>query len=265
METKAKHCKNHRNTFYSEHKGSSSTDYSQAGWLNTAVQPYPDLPWGEIGQTTHLQTVHRGTAWQSGWFWGAHTSTLRTGALALVYSAAEYAAPAWCRSTHVKKNLDVTLNDTMRIVNGCLRPTPVKYLLVLSGIAPPALRREYHTSMLVNKALLDNSHLLHARIATAQNLAANAYIRSRRPFSRQAASLANSNFNLMEQWKHDWQETIKPAQLTILPGTNIPPGADLPRRELVTLNRLRTGVGRFGANMYRWGLRPSAGLPVRRP
>ena len=35
--------------------------------------------------------------------WGAHPSTLRTGALALVYSAAEYAAPAWCRSTHVKK------------------------------------------------------------------------------------------------------------------------------------------------------------------
>ena len=35
--------------------------------------------------------------------WGAYTSTLRTGALALVYSAAEYAAPAWCRSTHVKK------------------------------------------------------------------------------------------------------------------------------------------------------------------
>ena len=29
--------------------------------------------------------------------WGACTSTLRTGALALVYSAAEYAAPAWSR------------------------------------------------------------------------------------------------------------------------------------------------------------------------
>ena len=99
--------------------------------------------------------------------WGAYTSTLRTGALALVYSAAEYAAPAWCRSTHVKK-LDVTLNDTMRIVNGCLRPTPVKYLPVLSGIAPPALRRERHTAKLVKKALLDTSHLLHARITTAQ-------------------------------------------------------------------------------------------------
>ena len=62
----------------------------------------------------------------------------------------------------------------------------------------------------------------------------------------------------MEQWKHDWQETTKPAQFTIPLGINIPPGADLPRREWVTLNRLRTGVGRFGASMYRWGLSPSA-------
>ena len=96
----------------------------------------------------------------------------------------------------------------MRIVNGCLRPTPVKYLPVLSGIAPPALRREHHTSSLIKKALLNTSHLLHARIlATAQNLSRQR-LRSRRPFSRQAASLANSSFNLMEQWKHDWQQTI---------------------------------------------------------
>ena len=70
-----------------------------------------------------------------------------------------------------KEQLDVTLNDTMRIVNGYLRPTLLTYLPVLSGIAPPALRREHHTSMLIKKALLNTSHhLLHARIATAQNL-----------------------------------------------------------------------------------------------
>ena len=102
----------------------------------------------------------------------------------------------------------------MRIVNGCLGPTPVKYFPVFWGIAPPALRKElHHTSMLVKKALLDTSYLLHARIATAQNHGRQR-LRSRRPFSRQAASLANSNFNLMEQWKHDWQEKIKPVQLT---------------------------------------------------
>ena len=66
METKAEFCKNHRNALYPEHKGSSPTAYSQAGWLNIAVQPHPDLPGGEDGQTTHLQTAYWGTAWQSG-------------------------------------------------------------------------------------------------------------------------------------------------------------------------------------------------------
>ncbi len=76
--------------------------------------------------------------------WGTSTSTLRTSALALVYCAAEYASPAWCRCSHVKK-LDVTLNDTMRLITGCLRPTPTEFLSVLSGIAPAPLRREHHT------------------------------------------------------------------------------------------------------------------------
>ena len=44
--------------------------------------------------------------------WRAYTSTLRTGALALIYSAAEYASPVWCRSTHTKK-LGVALHDSM--------------------------------------------------------------------------------------------------------------------------------------------------------
>ncbi|XP_072169950.1 uncharacterized protein [Diadema setosum] len=72
--------------------------------------------------------------------WGANTSTLRTRALALVYSAAEYAASAWCRSVHTHK-LDTTLNETLRIITGCLRPTPSELLPVLAGIAPAALRR----------------------------------------------------------------------------------------------------------------------------
>ena len=105
--------------------------------------------------------------------------------------------------------MDVTLNDTMRIVNACyLLPTPVKYLPVLSGIAPPALRREHHTSMLIKKALLNTSHLYMPALQQPKTSAANAYALVDVPFSPQAASLANSNFNLMEQWKHDWQETI---------------------------------------------------------
>ena len=47
-------------------------------------------------------------------------------------------------------------------------------------------------------------------------------------------------------------------QLTIAPGTKIPPGAELPRKEWVILNRFRCGVGRFAANMHFWGLKLSA-------
>ena len=90
----------------------------------------------------HLESLHAKVSSRNnlirrlaGSSWGASPSTLRTGALALVYSAAEYAAPLWCRSSHTKK-LDTTLNDTLRIITGCLKPTPSEFLPVLSGIAP---------------------------------------------------------------------------------------------------------------------------------
>ena len=54
--------------------------------------------------------------------WGATPTTLRSSALALCYSAAEYACPVWERSTHAKK-LDATLNETCRMITGCLKPT----------------------------------------------------------------------------------------------------------------------------------------------
>ena len=72
--------------------------------------------------------------------WGAGAKTLRTAALSLVYSTAEYCAPVWCRSAHTRL-IDSVLNDALRIVTGCLRPTPTDYLPVLAGIQPAELRR----------------------------------------------------------------------------------------------------------------------------
>jgi len=92
--------------------------------------------------------------------WGANTPVPRTLALGLVYSAAEYAAPAWCRSTHTKK-LDVALNDTSRIISGYLKPTAREFLPVLSGIPPAHLRREYSTFKLALQTQLKTNHALH--------------------------------------------------------------------------------------------------------
>ena len=55
--------------------------------------------------------------------WGAGAKTLRIAALSLVYSTAEYCAAVWCRSAHTHL-IDNILNDALRIVTGCLRPTP---------------------------------------------------------------------------------------------------------------------------------------------
>jgi len=48
--------------------------------------------------------------------WGAQPHVLRTLALILCFSTAEYAAPVWTNSAH--------MSEIVRIVSGCLKPTP---------------------------------------------------------------------------------------------------------------------------------------------
>ena len=72
--------------------------------------------------------------------WGAGTKTLLISAPSLVYLTAEYCVPVWCHST-LTRLIDSILNDALRIVTGCLRPTPTEDLLVLTGILPAELRQ----------------------------------------------------------------------------------------------------------------------------
>ena len=75
----------------------------------------------------------------AGSWWGAGAKALRISALSLVYSTAEYCTPVWCRSTHTRL-IDSIFNDALRIVTGCLRPTPMEDFPVLAGIQPAELR-----------------------------------------------------------------------------------------------------------------------------
>ena len=73
--------------------------------------------------------------------WDFNANTIITTALALSYSAAEYACPVRTRSQHASK-LDPELNDACRSIPGCLRSTNVEELYLHSGIAPPDIRRD---------------------------------------------------------------------------------------------------------------------------
>ena len=92
----------------------------------------------------------------------AGAKTLRISALFLVYSTAEYCSPVWCRSTHTRLVHSI-LNDALRIVTGCLRPTPTEDLLVLADIQQAELRRLGATFSLTNRAIYDPNHALHCR------------------------------------------------------------------------------------------------------
>ena len=183
----------------------------------------------------------------AGTSWGAKTSTLRISVLAVSYSAAEYAAPAWCRSKHTRK-LDVALSHTTRIITGCLQPTPTKCLPVLAGILPPSLRREELTSKFVDKVVASEYYPLHSRISsTPGSFLPRQRFLSRRPFTRHAVLLHGTpQFNIMESWMNNWSAArSRLVEFGLSPANKLPPGSDLPRKEWSTLNRLRIGVGRF--------------------
>ena len=81
---------------------------------------------------------------------------------------------------------------------------------------------------------------------------------SYRPALQQPKTSAANPYALSDTWRNGNMIGKRRQSLCSSPSSLvqiIPPGADLPRREWVTLNRLRT---RFGANVFRWGLRPSA-------
>ena len=96
--------------------------------------------------------------------WGAGAKTLRIATLSLVYSTAEYCAPVWCRSAHTRL-IDSVLNDVLRIVTGCLRPTPTDHLPVLSGIQPAELRRLGATLSLAHRGSMDPDHILYGLLS----------------------------------------------------------------------------------------------------
>ena len=92
--------------------------------------------------------------------WGTGAKTLRIATLSLVYSTAEYYAPVWYRSAHTCL-IDIILNDALRIVTGCLRPTPTDHLPVLSGIQPAELRRMGATLSLAHHGSQDLDRILY--------------------------------------------------------------------------------------------------------
>ena len=122
--------------------------------------------------------------------WGASAKTLCTTSLFLVYSTAECCAPIWCHSAY-NHLIDNVLNHALRIVTGCLRPTPTDHLSILSGIQPAELCRLGAALSLAYRVFQDPDHILHGLLSRFSD-ARQERLRYRRPFVTAARNLLNN-------------------------------------------------------------------------
>lgn len=182
----------------------------------------------------------------AGTSWGADAPTLRTAALALVFSAAEYCCPVWLNSTHVSK-VDAQLNLSMRIITGTIRSSPTQWLPVLSNITPPHIRRQtaaynsWHKFHSLPNSFPILSYFPETKIPR---------LKSRKPFWSHCFS--NLIKNDKEIWRTEWNACIITNKDLIKDPANRVPGFDLPRKIWSVLNRIRTGHGRCNSMLFKW-------------
>ena len=156
------------------------------------------------------------------------------------------------------------MNDALRIVTGCLCPTPKDHLPILSGIQPAELRRLGATLSLAHRGSLDPDHILYGLLSGSSDTR-QVRLRSRCPIVPVARNLfdnlARLGIRVSEWTNHKWKTNYceNTSRLRVfVPETGARPvGMGLPRVAWVKLNRLRTGVGRFHSSMHEWGLAPS--------
>ena len=189
--------------------------------------------------------------------WGSGAKTLRTAALSLVYSTAEY-----CAHTRL---IHSVLNDALRIVTGCLRPTPTDYLPILEGIQPAELRRLEATLSLAYRGSLDPDHILYELLARPPD-GHRERLKSRRPFVPAARKLLQDLTELDIRaaqwtdfkWNTKYSECSPNLRAFIPRASTRPVGMGLTKSSWVRLNRLWAGVGCFQSFMHKWGLAPTS-------
>ncbi|KAL4088598.1 hypothetical protein QTP88_023687 [Uroleucon formosanum] len=200
------------------------------------------------GLKNKLKTRNNIISKLAGTTWGCKANTLHASAMALVYSAAEYCAPAWTRSTHSKK-IDIQLNHTMRIISGTVKSTQIQWLPVLAHIAPPDLRRKAATHSLLNKIKQNPNLPVYEDIY--QHPVKR--LKSRSPVWIELGTEGTTE----DKWKSRWKDAeVKNAELVVDPTQKLP-GFDFPRALWTATNRIRTANGRCNHLLHKWGMSES--------
>ena len=184
--------------------------------------------------------------------WGAHPATVRTTALALCFSTAEYACSSWGRSRHTG-HVDIALNDTCRIITGCLKATPIPCLYALAGIAPPHIRRKVAAN--ADRCLQEDDprHPLHGQRPAKHRLTSrNSFLDSTEALNTSKQDARTTLW--VEEWNALGERSTEWRDRGIIPNEHLASGTDEPWSTWRSLNRLRVQKGRCRAMMKMWKL-----------
>ena len=119
-----------------------------------------------------------------------------------------YASPPWPLSTPPPSTahqfgiaehkhthlLERGIDDALRMVTGCLKPTPTEYLSVLFGIPPAELRRKAAT-LLLGRQSSESGHTLYKYMYFNRPMTKR-HLKSRKPFFIEAQGLLVQNTNV---------------------------------------------------------------------
>ena len=112
------------------------------------------------------------------------------------------------------------------------------------------MKKNYVTNKISYHASANKEYQLHNLVLDQQNLCLQ-LLKSGHRFYGHATEHHNCDHDIIEAWNKKWNKYQCPKQLTLTLDTPAPPGSDLPQKLWVTLNRLRAGVGQFGAEMQK--------------
>ena len=148
--------------------------------------------------------------------------------------------------------------------------SPVFHIPVLAGIAPARIRRKAATLAFAWKAMKHDWPILHV---TTTNEVSPCRLKSHKPYNKEAHEMISvipedrsKDAWIAAMWKQEW-EASGPTRVhrhISDPGEGVK-GEELSRKYWTTLNRLRTGVGRYRASMKKWGLADSAACECGNP
>jgi len=150
-------------------------------------------------------------------------------------------------------------------MNGCLRPTPINNLFILTGKLLDMLSelRQKRATLSLARLAMDPKHLFtidscsHQLHNSGNSNRGTLFVQAALELLKNIKPNTTAAFWVDHMWNMEWQKNTSRLHTFIQSPGPSPPGMTLPRPSWIRLNRLHTGVELLRSTMHKWGLVPT--------